>query len=321
MGQPRVGHYHKKRGASFPQSRLVAVGGGKGGVGKSFVSSNLAIFLSKLGYRTLIIDADWGAANVHTVLGEALPNKGFSQFLAQPSMELEDIIFPTRFANLRMISGSSDWHDVANLTDKQKTRIMSSIYNYKTDYVILDLSAGTHKTTLDFFLMAQDKVVTVTPDPSSIENAYRFIKATFFRRIKRFENQLHLGELIGGAMANPEQMGIKTPAHLVDYVRNHDEDIGQALNQVMQQLFISIVINQTRTSKEVELGESIHRLVSKYFGIPTQFLGALDYDNAVWQSLRRKKPLLLESPHSRLYAQLLGVARNLSRPQVKKAVV
>lgn len=191
----------------------------------------------------------------------------------------------------------------------------------KADFIILDLSAGTHSTTLDFFLMAPEQILAVTPDPSSIENAYRFIKSAFFRKIKRYEFQLNLGNLIGDLMANKSEHGIRSPADLLYFVSKKDPENGERLAKLMSTLNIHIVLNQVRTMSEVALGPSIESVCRKYFGINAHFLGHLEYDNAVWQSLRKKRHLLLEYPHSRVYAQLLGIARTIAGPKAKKAVL
>ena len=76
-----------------------------------------------------------------------------------------------------------------------------------------------------------------------------------------------------------------------------------------------------RTNKDVELGFAIQSVCQKYFGLNAHYLGHLDHDNAVWQSLRKKRPLLLEYPNSRLYTQILGITRDLVNPNSRKLVV
>lgn len=309
------------RGMVNSSADIVSVGGGKGGVGKSFFSSGLAIFLANLGYDTLLIDLDLGAANLHTCIGEDPPPFAISDYLNGTVGDFESLAIPTRHPNLRLISGSNDAFDMANIAEDQKSLLMSSIFRAKADFIILDLSAGTHGTTLDLFLMANHQLVTVTPDPSSIENAYRFIKSAFFRKIKRYEFQLNLGNLISQLMANKSENGIRSPADLLHYVSKQDPENGARLKNLMESMVIQIVLNQVRTMSDINLGPSIESVCKKYFGINAQFLGHIDYDNAVWQSLRKKKHLLLEYPHSRIYAQLLGIARNVAAPRKHKAVV
>src|SRR5262249_12380986 len=138
------------RGRVQAGSTIIAVGAGKGGVGKSFVSSSIAIFLAQLGYETLAIDLDIGAANLHTWLGTGLPPRSIQEFMRDPNVRLEELVCPTQWSRLKLISGASEMLIPADVDDFSRARLMSAIFRYPTDYIILDLSAGTHLTTLDF---------------------------------------------------------------------------------------------------------------------------------------------------------------------------
>ncbi|NJL25093.1 MAG: MinD/ParA family protein [Calothrix sp. SM1_5_4] len=143
--------FSQMRGRIEPGSTIIAVGGGKGGVGKSFVSSSLSIFLAQLGYNTVAIDLDLGGANLHTALGLPLTHRGINEFILDPSLQLSDLLQDTHWPKLKLISGSSEQFDVANIDELQRSRVMSAIFRHKTDFTVLDLSAGTHNSTLDFF--------------------------------------------------------------------------------------------------------------------------------------------------------------------------
>ena len=299
------------RGLSVSKAHIVAIGGGKGGIGKSFISSSLSIFFANMGLRTILVDLDLGAANAHTVLGETQPKVGLSDYVNSETKELIDVAVPTRFANLRLIAGANDSLDMADLDEDHRSRLMSAIYNLDADCVVLDLSAGTHSTTLDFFLMAQDKIVTMTPDPSSIENGYRLMKAAFFRRLKRFEHQLELSKEIEDAMKRSAELGIKSPGDLLAHINKQDPKKGADLLERMQKLEFSILLNQARNQKDSEIGISVKSITQRYFGLPASFVGAVDYENTVWQALRKKKHLIMDSPMSSLYSQLLTISRDL----------
>lgn len=309
------------RGSSHAKSTIIAIGGGKGGVGKSFVSTNIAMFLANMGFQTVLFDMDLGAPNVHTWLGEPLPTKNFHEFLEGKYESIEQCLQPTQFPRLKMGIGANDHRDLADMTIENQSRLMSAIYNLTADFIVLDLSAGTHKSTLDFFLMADHHIVTLTPDPTSIENAYRFMKAAFFRKIKRFEQQLGLDSVVMELMKASGEKQIKTPADLLKAVEKADELRGRQLREVLEKLHFQFILNQTRSSKDVQLGDSIESVCRRYFGVPTEFLGSIEYDNSVWHALRKRRPLLLEYPHSPLYAQILAVARDIASPHLKKAVI
>lgn len=309
------------RGQVDPLATIIAVGGGKGGIGKSFVSSSLAIFLAHMGFETTLVDLDLGAANLHTSLGVGLPEIGINEYLENPNLSLQDVTTKTIYPRLSLIAGSTENYNATNVSDEQKTRLMSSLYKLNTKFIVLDLSAGTHDTTIDFFLCATRRLVVMTPEPSSIENAYRFMKASFYRRLKRFEFQLHLQDLIEGVMSNKNEWGIRSPSDLLRVVCEQDPTNGERLRRLMDQMQFELILNQSRSFKDSELGPQMKSVCQKYFGVPCDLIGQLEYDNAVWQSLRKKKPLLIEYPHSRLYAQLLSISRRLTANHSKKVAV
>jgi flagellar biosynthesis protein FlhG len=189
------------------------------------------------------------------------------------------------------------------------------------DYLVLDLSAGTHSSTIDFFLMAQYHIVVFTPEPSSIENAYRFMKASFFRKVKRMEKQLGLEHTVQEIMSNKDRFQIRHPADLLSAIIKLNPEKGIFLQQMLRDLRFNIVLNQARSHKDIDIGKSIQSVSMKFFGVGSSFLGHLEYDNAVWQSLRKRKPLLVEYPHSRLYAQILNITKAIAYANNYKAVV
>lgn len=309
------------RGRTEAGSTIIAVGGGKGGVGKSFVSSSLSIFLAQLGHETVAIDLDLGGANLHTNLGLPITGRGINEYIVDPSVEFSSLLQSTHWPNLKLISGSSEVFDIANIDEIQRSRVMSAIFRHKADFIVLDLSAGTHHSTLDFFLMARHKIVVFTPEPSSIENAYRFLKASFFRKLRRYEHQLHLKSQIDDLLSNRGAHGIKNPSDLIRVLVQREPVLGLKLKNIMADLNFEVVLNQARTRKEVELGLSLQSVCNKYFGFPCEFLGGLEYDNAVWQSLRQRNHLLQANRQSHLYGQLMSLARKIAKTQPLKAVV
>ena len=308
------------RGRVLAGSTIIAVGAGKGGVGKSFLSSSLAIFLAQLGYDTTIIDLDLGAANLHTWLGQGLPKRSIQEFIRDPGLSLSDIAVNTLWPKLRLVAGASEMLAPADIDDLARAQMMSAIFRNKTDFTILDLSAGTHLSTLDFFLMAKYNIVVFTPEPSTMENAYRFMKAAYYRKLKRYEYQLHIKAALDEHVADPSSATVRSPSEFMKKICAQNAVLQHKVQNVLRQIDFQIVLNQARTAQDAALGPSIQSVCTKHFGLPCGFLGSLDYDNAVWQSLRQKHHLLMANRQSHLYAQLMGVARRLANPQPLRAV-
>lgn len=308
---------------SFPQAQnhIWAIGGGKGGIGKSFISSSLAICLSKLGKKVTLVDLDLGSANLHTVLGIKAPQQTLSDFIKGRAQTLNEVLVETEIPGLSFISGFNDSLDVANASRAQIDRVISSLRALPTPYVILDLGAGTSDHTLDFFLAADQKIVAVTPEPTSIENAYRFMKSSFYRKLKQAEEELGIHDIVEAAMDGRAQNGIRSPADLIAHLKANNPSIVTRLEDEFSHFHTHILLNQIRTRGDIEIGHSMKSVCRKYFGMEIDYLGYIDHDNAVWQSLRKKRPLLIEFPYSSIVGQFLGITKNLLNPHALKAVV
>lgn len=309
-----------KTGPQLPNS-LWAIGGGKGGIGKSFISSSLAICLARMGKSITLVDLDLGSANLHTCLGIDVPDESLSDFVSGRVRDLKTIAKDTGIPGLSFISGFNDALNIADLPSTPKQNIIEGLRSLPTAYVILDLGAGTSENTLDFFLAADQKVVAVTPEPTSIENAYRFVKASFYRKLREAEVELGIQNLIDVAMDARNQHGIRSPSDLLNYIAKTYPESGLRLANKISEFHIQFLLNQVRTREDTELGHSMTSVCRKYFGIRTNYLGYVDHDNAVWQSLRKRRPLLMEYPYSSIVGQFLGITKNLLNPHSVRAVV
>ena len=306
---------------AFSSTTVWAIGGGKGGIGKSFISSSLAICLTRMGKSVTLVDLDLGSANLHTCLGMKIPSQTLSDFVSGRAQNLNEVSTPTEIPGLNFISGFNDALNSADLDRTNKERLIHALRGLRTQYVILDLGAGTSENTLDFFLAADQKVIAVTPEPTSIENAYRFMKSSFYRKLRQAESELGIQSLIETAMDAKNQLGIKSPADLVRYVASANPSAGTRLNEMISDFSMQILLNQVRTRQDTELGHSMRSVCKKYFGIETEYIGYIDHDNAVWQSLRKRRPLVIEYPYSSIVGQFLGITKNLLNPSSLRAVI
>lgn len=311
----------KHHAPSGMPTTIWAVGGGKGGIGKSFISSSLAICLTRMGKSVTLVDLDLGSANLHTCLGMKIPSQTLSDFITGRVHNLSEISTPTEIPGLNFISGFNDALNIADLDTTNKERLIRALRTIQTPYVILDLGAGTSENTLDFFLAADQKIIAVTPEPTSIENAYRFMKSSFYRKLRQAESELGIQSLIETAMDSKNQLGIKSPADLVRYISAVDPAAGLRLNDKIADFSMQLLLNQVRTRQDTELGHSMKSVCKKYFGIESEYLGYIDHDNAVWQSLRKRRPLVIEYPYSSIVAQFLGITKNLLNPTSLRAVI
>lgn len=288
-----------------------AVGGGKGGTGKSLVTGNIGICLAKLGKRVVLLDADLGSANLHTCIGVDPPEVTLSDFLNGKAQKITDVIIDTAIPNLSLISGARDFLEVANPKYAQKMKLLRHLQALDVDYILLDLGAGTAFNILDFFLAADQGILMVTPEPTSVENVYRFVKSAFYRRFKKVVKKPDIKEIVTMAMDQRNERGIKTPHDLINHVEILDNEVGTRLREEMMRFRPRLIVNKVRTKNDITVGFSMKNSCSKYFGIQIEYIGYISFDDCVWQSIRRRRPLLLEYPESKPSKCIRDIVHNL----------
>lgn len=291
--------------------RVWAVASGKGGVGKSLISSSLGLALSRLGKRVVLVDLDLGGANLHTCLGVADPKQTLSDFIGGGQQQINDFIQPVPETKLGLISGADDGLEIANLKHFQKQKILRNLAQIDADYVILDLGAGTSFNTLDFFIRAERGIITVVPDPTSIENSYRFLKSVLTRRLREAPEQTR--KLVRKVLniRRDEQQKIRTLAALMTALQQLHPDHARLLQKVFDRQKLHVIVNQVIEPNDTELGSSMAMVCGKYFGQQLDYLGYLNHDRHIMAAARQRRPLMMAYPQSRAAIHLEHMAAAL----------
>ena len=155
--------------------RVISVTSGKGGVGKTNITANLAIALARLGRQVLIWDADLGLANIDILLG--LNSRYNINHLLNGDKTLEEIIIEGP-EGVKIMPASSGIQEMAALSEGQKVRLLNEFdhYNVNLDFLLIDTGAGVSSNVMYFNMAAQECIIVVTPEPTSITDAYALIK-------------------------------------------------------------------------------------------------------------------------------------------------
>lgn len=165
----------KKSATQRSQARVIAITSGKGGVGKTNIVANLGYALCKAGHRVLIFDADLGLGNLDVLLG-LTPRYNLSHVL-EGSKRLSEIIVSGP-GNVKILPASSGIQELTKLTASQKIEIFNDLNTLLSSYdiVLIDTAAGISSNVLYFNASANEIMVVVTPEPTSITDAYALIK-------------------------------------------------------------------------------------------------------------------------------------------------
>jgi len=299
----------------FPQAArqpyVWAVGGGKGGVGKSFISANLGLALGKQGKRVVLVDLDLGGANLHTCLGMSGSDRTLSDYLTGKISNINALISKTGMDHVGLISGAADNLQIANLKHFQKAKLLRNLKSINADYVILDLGAGTAFNTLDFFVQADRGLVSVMPDPTSIENTYRFLKCVFMRKLHSAPPETKM--LMNKVMTQRQQNGekIRSLAAFLSVMDGLHPEYAPELRDSLSSLQLHLIVNQVLEPRDTELGHAMQMTCNKYFGSDVDYLGYLHHDKLVLQSLRQRNPFITAYPQSRNAVHMEHMASSL----------
>jgi len=292
--------------------RVWAIGGGKGGVGKSVIAANLATQLARDGLRVALVDADLGGANLHTLLGVPSPATNLSDFISRRVATLDEVMNPTPIENLWLISGAKALVETANLNFGQKSKLLRHVNQLNADHVVLDLGAGSTFNVLDFFLVARKGVLVVVPEPTSVENAYHFLKAAFFRKLKRAEPRQQVQAAVKEIMNGSARDSVRTPRDLISRVWSLDPEVGAALVAEASSFRPALVVNRVTHPSHEKLGADMVAACRDYFGIRLQFLGSLPADRLVERSVGERKPAAEHYPKIPFVTALSSVVNNLT---------
>ena len=157
-------------------AKVITITSGKGGVGKTNFAVNMAIAMSMLGKRVVIIDADFGLANIEVLLG-IIPKRSFADIFSQ-KRSIEEVLTPGPMG-ISFISGGSGFTTMASINEEHLCQIIENfeMLDSLADIVLIDTGAGISKSVTSFVLASNETIIVTTPEPTSITDAYAIIKA------------------------------------------------------------------------------------------------------------------------------------------------
>jgi len=270
--------------------------GGKGGTGKTAMTANIGVALATMGYRVILVDADLGGANLHTILNIKRPEVTLSDFINRRIENLNDILLNTPSENLKLISGGSDMIGLANIPYQSKIRLQRHLERLEADLILLDLGAGTNYNTLDFFVLSNEGFVICNPEPTAKINSYTFLKSVVYRLIEReFKKGTHLKELIVKEGINNKGGSLPIP-ELLKRIQEVDAVSSLKLKNMLEQFQPKLLMNRLRRFAQENEGVQLADLTAKYLGISLHYLGMVRDDSHVIDSSELMMPFVLQFP-------------------------
>lgn len=297
--------------------QIWAIGGGKGGTGKSFVASGLGVCLAERGFRVILVDADFGGANLHTYLGLLKPQHTFAEFV-QDGAPLKDLTIETPVEGLSLIAGDLNASNSNSLNYNSRRRFFRQLRQLDADYVLMDLGAGSHHKTIDAFLEADRMLAVTVPERMAIENLYVFIKSAFFRKLHRMFKQAGILETAKDVWKNRGGYGIRSMAEFTAYLCRTSSEFNRMFLSEREAFKAYIVLNKVRDFRQIETGHAIRSMTEKFLGIPAAFVGHVRYDRDFWDNLAQETICLNRVTAPRVLVDLTRIADGLTSASVRK---
>lgn len=250
------------KASSQPQrslARVITVTSGKGGVGKSNTAINLAVQFKKMGKRVIILDADFGLANIEIMFG-AVPKHNLCDLIYQGKKISEIITWGPM--DIGFISGGSGIAGMSNLSKDYLTYIIQNLaeLDEMADVIIVDTGAGISDAVLEFLVASGEILLVTTPEPTSITDSYSLIKA--LNRHPRYSKEVSQIKVIANKVANVEEGKLlfeKLDSVVTRYLKIPITYLGmipqdpQLAKAVMQQMPVSIQNPDSKSACAYEL--------------------------------------------------------------------
>lgn len=296
-------------GTTIPQ--VLVIGGGKGGVGKTCFAVNTAAEIARRGWRVIILDADLSCSNVETMLGMNAPRRLDDFFDRRNPAPLSSVVCDTPYENLRLIPGTSGLLDMANPRFQQKEALIEELRRLDADLLVIDLDAGARLHTLDFFLMTMTHgVLIITPERTSIDNAFKFLRSALYRRIERFYQIPEVSVLL------KRHESFRAFVDSIGQINGFEEAAAEQIKRELTALANSfrprIVVNKVNNAYEAQIAAQIlAKHARNHLLIRPESLGFIYFDHAVSEAVNSGEPFVLHRPRLRVSGCIVDMANRL----------
>ena len=295
--------------------QIIPIASGKGGVGKSLLSANLAIALGQAGKKVLLVDLDLGSSNLHLAIGQTSPKTGIGTFLTGQS-KFEDIIVPTDYENVSFIAGDSEIPGLTSLKASQKNELIRNFQKVDADYLILDLGAGTHLTILDMFLLSPQGIVVTAPTVTATLNGYLFLKNIVFRMMyntfKKGTPAYNYLESLKNDSASLQRLYIPK---LIETLEKEDPENTALFKARMKEFHPRLVLNMIDDPKDADRALKIRRSCSQYLGLDLEHLGVIYRDSLQDKALKSRLPVIIYKPQAIISQAVYRIADKIMQSE------
>ncbi|MBN2134974.1 MAG: P-loop NTPase [Acidobacteria bacterium] len=278
---------------------------GKGGTGKTFVTANLGTAIAEQGKKVLLVDANFTSPNLHTffqtftMTDQLMPNGEKSTLPIQQ----------TDIANMMIVPGNRyiDKNDLTALYELDWTDIFEDL---DFNYILVDMAPGWDPQIINVMSRSDTPVYVIEPTPLSIESFYSLFKRILASRISqeiKAKEAKHISEVI----LSPSRQDLKDMRDIIDFYNDENPKISEKLSTIIKNYRPSLIINNTRLLEDKDIGASITFLCKRQFNVNLSYIGAVDYEESIWQANKKRQLLISDKQLSVATRAFNNIAINL----------
>ncbi len=298
--------------------QIVPIASGKGGVGKSLLSANLAIALGQAGKKVVLADLDLGASNLHLQIGHNVKNSSIGTYLTDKT-PFQNIIEPTEYENVSFIAGDSQIPGLTSLKSTQKAKLVRNFHSIDADFLILDLGAGTHQIILDMFLQSPQGILVTSPTVTATLDGYLFIKNAVFRLMyTTFKKGTPGYTLLESLKKDSDKMKTLYIPKLVEALQKADPETTALFLSRMKQFRPRLVMNMIDDPKDADRAQRIRNSCSQYLGLDLEYLGLMYRDQLQDKALSSRLPVIVYKPYSVLSQAIYRIAEKVMNAEPRE---
>jgi len=299
------------RKAEPDRQRMIAIAGGKGGVGKTVLSAIMALAIAEKGYKTVVVDADLGGANLHQVLGIPAPPITIKNVLDDRRRDINELVIGTVLPNLFLLAGATGVVGLANLGYGLKQKIIRQLRNIDADFIVLDLGAGSGFDQLDFYLQADIGIVVITPEPLAVQDGYNFVKLCLYRRLARlFGNDIEIGGLLKVSLFCKHSSPSPTIQELSEQVMALESPAKQQWELAIGGFHPKVVMNMIETEQDLNECMALQITARDLLNIEIDQVEYIKYDEDLRRAAKKMQPDLLLPKGGGAAGQIRGMVEH-----------
>jgi|GEM_PF-2142043 len=276
--------------------------------------ANIGVYLAQTGKKVLLVDAVRWGQNLHSFLGIPIPKLNLDTLKEGKVKNVEELINDTPFGNLKLLCGLKEGS--SSQPAMEAPYLIQVVRTLPFDFVIMDLGCHLSFSVFDHAIWSDYTTITTIPEPTAIERTYELLRGLYYRLFKAIETQLDISNLVEKAMLKKSELGISNPRDLIDAIHFFNQEIGDHITKEVNRYQIKLLLNQIRSSSEVEIGSGISSASKKYFGLNINYLGDVNYDSVIPASVRQKRPLHMLQKESNAARQIEEIAHKLLSQEI-----